>query len=67
MIKLLIRIWKYWKAFADWVLRTIFQAILLVFYFTILIPFALFFRFSDKETFLSGWKPASASSSSEMY
>ncbi len=64
---LLKKIWKLWKAFADRVLRTAFQFILLIFYFTILVPFAIIFNITDKETFLAGWKPVNESQAKDMY
>ncbi len=64
---LLKKIWKLWKALADRVLRTAFQIILLVFYFTVLVPFAIIFNIADRETFLSGWKTSNASQAKDMY
>ncbi len=64
---LLKKIWNLWKAFADRVLRTAFQIILLIFYFTILVPFAIIFNITDKETFLAGWKASNASQAKDMY
>ncbi len=66
-MELLKKIWKLWKAFADRVLRTFFQIILLIFYFSILIPFALVFKLIDQETFGPGWKSSDASEAKDMY
>lgn len=66
-MELLTKIWKLWKALADRILRTVFQVVLLIFYFTILIPFAIIFNLSDRETFLAGWKPSNESQAKDMY
>jgi hypothetical protein len=66
-MELLKKIWKTWKAIADRILRTAFQIILLVFYFTVLVPFSIIFNLTDKETFLAGWKPSNESQAKDMY
>lgn len=67
MLDLLKKIWHLWKSFVDKVLELAFQLLLLIFYFTILIPFAFIFKISDKETFVSGWFKATDSKGEDLY
>lgn len=67
MWDLIKKLWGYWRAFADAVLETVFQVLLLVFYFSILIPFALIFKFTDKETFAPGWFKSLESKAKDLY
>ncbi len=66
-MRLIKFIWKCWKALADWVLKQAFHLILLVFYFTILVPFALVFQIIDQESFSPGWKTSPISKAEDLY
>lgn len=61
------KIWRLWRKFADFVLELVFQIILFVFYFTVLVPFALIFKSSDKLSFAHGWKSSNESKAEDMY
>lgn len=66
MLKILSLIWQTWKKIADFILEKFFQLVLLVFYFTIMVPFAFLFSF-DRETFHPGWQESPSSKGDEQY
>jgi predicted PurR-regulated permease PerM len=67
VLEFLQTLWRYWKRFADFILETVFQCVLLVFYFTVFMPFALVFKFLDKDTFQSGWRQFLKSKAEDLY
>jgi hypothetical protein len=67
MINILKKIWSIWKTVAETILEWAFRLILLVFYFTIFMPFAIVFKYTDKETFESGWHNCTLSKGEEQY
>jgi len=66
-MEILLKIGRLWKAFADWVLKTVFHFVLFIFYFTIFLPFALFFKLFDKDAFKSGWFSVEESQAEDLY
>ncbi len=67
MLKVLSAIWETWKKIANFILESIFRIILFVFYFTVLLPFALIFRISQGESFKTGWHKIQASQGEDLY
>jgi hypothetical protein len=67
MFNLLKKIWKIWKKVAETVLEWCFRIVLLVFYFTIMLPFALIFKSTNKEVFEPGWHNCTISKGEEQY
>ena len=67
MMKILSLIWSTWKKIANFILESFFKVVLFVFYFTVMLPFALVFMLVDKETFNPGWQSSPASNGDEQY